>query len=1066
MINRSEFLLKEIPNYSPVSKDYISFWREQKRRIIEGHWVGGYWMPPKLYFYSNFGTIKLNKGNSNIKSYGRPLLRDVEWDFFYNWTVARGFSGFENDPYFSCDSRLIDDEISIDDVELFNPYGELKTYVDPLEYIRKRHETDLGRPLYNNSAKNMMMLGARNFGKDISWDSTIHYEDRKDTISNVKVGDRIYGQDGKLTTVQAVEKYTDQLQYEFKLKDGRTIKAGLGHKWYVKEKLAHTYVEHVKTTEEILKNFRNSARKDYNYWIPLTQPLEYSAKDLPIDPYLLGVLIGDGCITQYVTFTSNDPEILDYLKTSDRINKLKAPYQYSITGGSTLQSLKDLNLFKKTSSTKFIPSIYLKGSIEQRLELLKGLLDTDGYISKSGNIEYTTNSFELSKDFVDLARSLGLYVNDPVLKNKSYRIYLRSNIQLFKLKRKQERLKEYNREDYKYVAIESITPAKIEDSYCIQVDNESKLFLANSFIPTHNSYMVGVGIILHDFLTDSAFSYEEHLKGELSAEIMVGAYDSKYTRLILEKTRDALEKLPGETTLGDRLFPSPFSRKYKGSWGPGSEVTFSTKKKIGGSWKSKGTNTNIKNRTFADNPTAGVGSRPLVFILEEVGLCKNVKEIHAAMKDAQRDDYKKFASSMYLGTGGDMEAGALACSEIMYNPDSYEMLSFADNWEGKGKICYFVPAYLARTMFKDDNGFTKVDEAKKYIINMREKLQSGSSEALNKEIINNPLVPSEMFLTKSSNIFPVAEISRRKSVVEHELLYEKIVKKVELFFDPNSELNGVNYQIDMKNKLTPIDTFPWTSEDRDGAVVIYELPQTIDGVVPDGAYIIGHDPYKDDTNRGASLGAIYVIKTAAYFDKIGHDEIVATYIGRPYLGRDIVNENLLKLSLFYGNAKIYFENSVGNVKDYFERTKHLHLLARKPHTLFTKKGNYETSPLLEYGYPMSNEKIKYEALQYLRTWLLEVRESSDNRVIRNLDRIVDKALLQELLTFSMEGNFDRIMALCGAIIGLNEVGNVKKNELISSSTRNNFMDVDLDKFITNNRYIFRNETFSETKISL
>jgi hypothetical protein len=80
-----------------------------------------------------------------------------------------------------------------------------------------------------------------------------------------------------------------------------------------------------------------------------------------------------------------------------------------------------------------------------------------------------------------------------------------------------------------------------------------------------------------------------------------------------------------------------------------------------------------------------------------------------------------------------------------------------------------------------------------------------------------------------------------------------------------------------------------------------------------------------------------------------------------------------KLSLFYGNAKIYFENNVGNVKDYFDKIRRLDLLARQPVTIFNKRASYDTGPQIIYGYPLSNDKVKWEALQYVRSFLLEER---------------------------------------------------------------------------------------------
>lgn len=260
--------------------------------------------------------------------------------------------------------------------------------------------------------------------------------------------------------------------------------------------------------------------------------------------------------------------------------------------------------------------------------------------------------------------------------------------------------------------------------------------------------------------------------------------------------------------------------------------------------------------------------------------------------------------------------------------------------------------------------------AQKELERTRSKLRAskGSITALEGELVNRPIVPSEIFLQKQGNVFPVADLRRRLSVLEQQDRYNLLEKKVKLYFDPeNHAFNGVNYKIDTRNELVSVNKFPWKDAHREGAVVIYEFPELIDDKVPEGAYIIGHDPYASDDPEGESLSATIVMKTKKYFNKIGHDEIVAIYLARPYEGRHIVNENMYKLSRMYGNAKIYFENVRGNVKEYFEKIKRLDLLARQPQTVLTKKASYEgTGRANIYGYPISNKAMKMEGLQYVR----------------------------------------------------------------------------------------------------
>lgn len=1059
-INSKEFILPSIPQLHPLSSSYTSFWREQKRRCIEGYWVGGYYMPPALYFYINFATIRLNKKPYSPKSWGRPHLRDIDWDFFRHYTEARGFSGFLLDDVYSSNRILLDSSVTDEFLLKFYPNtisstGSRKLYIPAREALAKQYPASLGAPLFENPFQNFMMMGGRNFGKDIHADELLHYADgTARPIKDVQIGDQIYDHLSKLVTVKNIFHFDDQQQVTLYLDDGRKIKCGLGHKWYVRERKGHSKVEDVvKTTQDILTNFRKGVRKDVNYWIPLAKAVPYSEKQLPLDPYLLGVLLGDGGLTQRVGLTTADPEMLSYLKTPDKIAPSKGKYQYYLNGGHTLEALKQLGLHPIKSSDKFIPPEYFISSIEQRKDLLKGLLDTDGHITRAGNIEYSSKSKQLADGVVRICRSLGIYTTEGREKNNHYRVYIRSAEPLFKLKRKYERCKVYRFPvRHTHVAIKHIEYGEVEPSVCIEVDSKESLFLAGDFIPTHNSYSVGAGIIPHTFLFDGATSYS--LDQPSPVELIVGAHSSDKSADLLKKSKDSMEMLPGKLTISSRTYPSPFSKRIQGSWDVNREIVATYKKRTQGGWENAGSKSSIKHRSFNSNPFAAQGTRPMLLVLEEIGMFANLKEVYLHTVDALRNGLTKTGMLLMLGTGGDMDRGTIDAAEMFYSPEKYDILPFKDEWENGKDIGYFVPAYLSLPEFKDDNGVTDIPAAKQALLNNRDKLRKGKggSEALNQEIQYKPLVPSEMFLARRAHIFPSAEIQRRLSEVISQDLYYKAEKKVDLFFDPISPYNGVSYKID--HSLTPITSFPHTDPNVEGAVVIYELPHLQDGAVPPGAYIIGCDPFKEDdpTSSSFSLASIYVMKTSKYYSTIGHDEIVASYLGRPYMGKNAVNEVLYKLSLFYGNAKIYFENSVGNVKDYFEKIRRLDLLAAQPVTIFNKKASHRTAPSVIYGYPISNDKVKWEAIQYLRSWLLEVRDEETNT--RNLDHILDPGLLQELLSFRMgSSEFDRVMSLVACSIGLEELHNLNKRSL-EHEVQTLPLQKEFNDFIVNNKRLF------------
>lgn len=184
--NKKNFILDGIESINPASGKYIRYWRDIKKKCIEGYWgqdttdekeKGMWrWMPPNLFFYINLGTIKhrpshLPKTHPKIKI--RPELTDFDWEFMYNYMECRGFSGFDEDDEYSCDLELYDylynkdSEITDKDLHysVFKKNGELKKFTPVREYIRKLHDKHLGKAYYNNEAKNLFLLSARGVGK-------------------------------------------------------------------------------------------------------------------------------------------------------------------------------------------------------------------------------------------------------------------------------------------------------------------------------------------------------------------------------------------------------------------------------------------------------------------------------------------------------------------------------------------------------------------------------------------------------------------------------------------------------------------------------------------------------------------------------------------------------------------------------------------------------------------------------------------------------------------------------------------------------------------------------------
>jgi hypothetical protein len=212
-------------------------------------------------------------------------------------------------------------------------------------------------------------------------------------------------------------------------------------------------------------------------------------------------------------------------------------------------------------------------------------------------------------------------------------------------------------------------------------------------------------------------------------------------------------------------------------------------------------------------------------------------------------------------------------------------------------------------------------------------------------------------------------------------------------------------------KARPVTKFPHQKgDDITGCVVVYQSPyKDENGRVPNNLYFIAHDPYAHDTSTGNSLGSAYVFKRTNSFSK-PDDMIVASYVGRPDT-QDTYNHNLFLLSEYY-NAKIGFENDRGEIIPYAKRTKSLHRLMEEVE-LFDRSNGFKARSLgRNYGLSMGSRQRKAQAVLYLRDWLREKRsKNEDNEWKLNLHNIYDLALIDELIKWNDDGNFDRVSAL-------------------------------------------------------
>lgn len=326
-------------------------------------------------------------------------------------------------------------------------------------------------------------------------------------IGDLKVGDCVFGDDGQPTTVVGVFPQGVQPTYRVAFNDDTTILASADHLWAVRSSSR----QHRELPYEIYttKDLESMAGKHFH--IPMCNPVEYPTADLPIPPYTLGVLIGDGSITKFATVTSEDKFIRDRVTTEcEQVGFRTNSYK---NGNLAIQdrpglpnrfitTLRKLDLLGCKSEDKFIPRQYLTSSIKQRVDLLHGLFDTDGYIGETHSIVYTTVSELLALDVRELVWSLGgtakirrkktAYIAQDGTKKTgllAYNLYIKMPLCPFSLPKKTERyIPEDRLQKQAQRLIDSVEYVGNMESVCIRVDNPRGLFLAEHYTVTHNSF--------------------------------------------------------------------------------------------------------------------------------------------------------------------------------------------------------------------------------------------------------------------------------------------------------------------------------------------------------------------------------------------------------------------------------------------------------------------------------------------------------------------------------------------------------------------------------------------------
>ena len=580
------------------------------------------------------------------------------------------------------------------------------------------------------------------------------------------------------------------------------------------------------------------------------------------------------------------------------------------------------------------------------------------------------------------------------------------------------------------------------------------------------SYYYSLAVGFHEIVFNGLKYYnEESIAKPPKAEVCVGSGRTDKSSEFVKKIEVAMNELAINNELGvfgklgdEQYMPCPLYKEMKGVLKPNNKANpwrHEYEINSNGQWATKGSGSYIAHVSYSpqkkEGGEAAAGGRYGKVLYEEIGLTELLEEAYQSNKATVTVEGTRFGVQIGLGTSGNMET-IIPAKNWFLNPEKYDTVSFRDIYEHTGNIGFFLPVFLTDRNFKDENGNTDVEAAVDFYNKRREKyFTSKDAKGLEGEMMNYPMMPSEMFLQSVGNRLPVPELIDHQRDISQRLDYNSYATPGYLLYDPTSRY-GVKFEPDMKAQLAPIKTYPIAKGmSQEGALVIYEHPieekvQTskagFEYAVPKDLYVIGHDPTaKDHTTGGGSLASIFVLKTALNPLKFGYYELVAEYIGRPYEGRERVNEILEKLAMYYGASPgmIFFENQVGNTKEYFEKKGKLGLLATQPQRVFNPRGGWMKQ--ITYGYPMSNKIIKDNAIDYLADWLKESRdlsnESDNEKKYMNLHKLKSPRLIQEMIQLNDKDNFDGVMGFLGCIIAVREKFNkFQKEEKVTEHLNN------------------------------
>lgn len=523
------------------------------------------------------------------------------------------------------------------------------------------------------------------------------------------------------------------------------------------------------------------------------------------------------------------------------------------------------------------------------------------------------------------------------------------------------------------------------------------------------TYWLSGGDFVHEFITNGVreVRYLDRRKRKSKISLFVGTADKKHLETFMTVAELSWRNVPGKS----RQMASPLFRDAVGVWNADRAQITQGYRPLG-STEIVGSGSEIANAIIQPNKAEIVVSRRSRRInVDEVGLVKNIIDVHDAAEGTLRATGKQSGSLVGSGTGGNIDA-IQQTKEMSTDPIRFNIYPVPNYWKDNRPFCLFTPVTYTEDKYKDKNGNTDLHAATAGVLADRHKKSGGDLSKITKHRQNFPIIPDEMFLAGKSDYFSKDVIIDRIQLLE-DGLWEKQAKLFDLTIGPERREGGYeviakqHYRYD--NVIRTI--FASDIKDRTGELVVYEEPKPhpTDYAHEDSLYKVVLDPVSDKTTGRSYVGIVvykgYPMRETEPGEIVNN--IVATFKGRR---EDEENHRMAMLLCLWYKCKLQFENNVGGVGAFFDKHSLGGLIQPPPFDVI-KDNIKSTTQGKDRGVAISYD-LKVRLMRALKFHHNQVvRRDEAGRDFRWIEDCYDLALLYEMNFYDEDTNVDLISAM-------------------------------------------------------